>query len=66
MSKRKLIIRIWLVGGTFIALAIGIVLITRAELVTLAAGRLMLIALFGLYVGVGILVGAYRLIHNLR
>ena len=35
MSKRKLIIRIWLVGGTFIALAIGIVLITAGILIVL-------------------------------
>ena len=66
VSKRRLIAKIWMVGFSFIGLAVTIIIITQKGVLTLAAVRLMLIALLGLYVGVGILVGVYRLVHNMR
>lgn len=53
------------VGISFLSLGAAIVYAVRNSMVTVAEGGLMLVALFGLYVGVGVLVAVYRLITKL-
>ena len=51
---------------SFFALAIFIIWMGNAQVVTPAAAMLMLVAEVGLYVGVGILVGVYRLVMRMQ
>ncbi len=66
MRNKKTIITLLLVGGTLVALALLIVALAANSVVTPQQGLLMLVALFGMYVGFGILIAIYRLVAKLE
>ncbi len=66
MRNKKTIITLLLVGGTLVALALLIVALVVNAVVTPQQGLLMLVALFGMYVGFGILIAIYRLVAKLE
>ena len=51
---------------SFTGLAGTIILLSVAEIISLAMTMLMLVALVGMYVGFGILIAVYRLINKLE
>lgn len=53
------------VALSFLLLAVGVIYLESFESVSPAASRLMLIALFGMYVGFSILYAVYRLVRKL-
>lgn len=67
--RRALPKRALLIGGgvlgSFLCLSIGIIALARTQTVTPQVGLLMFVALTGLYVGFGILIGVYHLISRL-
>jgi hypothetical protein len=54
------------VAVSFIVFAVTIMLLSDAGIVTFQMALLMLVALFGLYLGFGILIAVYRLISRLE
>ncbi len=66
MRNKKTLIVLLLVGGTLVALALLIVALAVNGVVTPQQGLLMLVALFGMYVGFGILIAIYRLVAKLE
>ncbi len=66
MRNKKTLIVLLLVGGTLVALALLIVALMVNGVVTPQQGLLMLVALFGMYVGFGILIAIYRLVAKLE
>ncbi|NKB99451.1 MAG: hypothetical protein GKR90_13280 [Pseudomonadales bacterium] len=65
-TKRKRIIPLVLVVGSYLALAATVVFIARSGGLTPEEALLSLVGLFGLYVGFGILIVVYRLINKLE
>lgn len=63
-SKRPLLIFVG-VAGSFIGFVAGIIYLSATQIVTPTQGKLMLVALLGLYVGFGVLIAVYRLMRNL-
>ena len=58
----------WIVLGgvaSFVALIATVVFLRRTESIGFEVAMLMLVALLGLYVGLGILIAVYRLILKL-
>ena len=53
------------VVGSFLSIVILIIVLARNAFLTPAQAGLMVVALIGLYVGFGILIGVYRLITKL-
>ncbi len=51
---------------SFSALAGTIILLSQMEIISFAMAKLMLAALLGIYVGLGMLIAAYRLIDKLE
>jgi len=51
---------------SFSALAGTIILLSQVEIISFTMAKLMLAALLGMYVGVGMLIAAYRLIDKLE
>ncbi len=66
MRNKKTLIVLLLVGGTLVALALLIIALAVNSVVTPQQGLLMLVALFGMYVGFGILIAIYRLVAKLE
>ena len=66
MRNKKTIITLLLVGGTLVALALLIVALAVNAVVTPQQGLLMLVALFGMYIGFGILIAIYQLVAKLE
>ena len=66
MRNKKTLIVLLLVGGTLVALALLIVALVVNGVVYPQQGLLMLVALFGMYVGFGILIAIYRLVAKLE
>jgi xanthosine utilization system XapX-like protein len=62
---RRGVVQLSLAITGFVALAVGIVVLVLQQVISPAMGLLSLIALLGLYVGFGILIGVYRLISRL-
>jgi xanthosine utilization system XapX-like protein len=62
---RRGVVQLSLAITGFVALAVGIVVLVLQQVISPALGLLSLIALLGLYVGFGILIGVYRLISRL-
>lgn len=63
--KRTLTIAAGIVAS-FAALASLIVVLSQTDTVSTTVARLMLVALFGLYFGFGVLIAVYRLIRRLE
>jgi hypothetical protein len=51
---------------SFSALAGTIILLSQMAIISFAVAKLMLAALLGIYVGLGMLIAAYRLIDKLE
>ncbi len=54
------------IAFSFIGFAVAIVFLSRTGIVSVAAAKLMLAALLGLYFGFGVLIAVYRLIGKLE
>lgn len=54
------------IAASFIGFVVVIVLLLRVGIVTLEMAKLMLVALFGMYLGFGILIAVYRFISKLE
>lgn len=65
-TKRKRIVPLVLVVGSYLALAATVVYIARSGVLTPEEALLTLVCLFGLYVGFGVLIVVYRLINKLE
>lgn len=65
MRKSKSI-TIAAIGVSFLIIAVAVVYAVRHSMVTVAEGGLMLVALVGIYVGVGVLVAVYRMVTKLE
>ncbi len=66
MRRKKTLITLLLAGGTLIALALVIVALAVNGVVTPQQGLLLLVALFGMYIGFGVLIAVYRLVAKLE
>ena len=66
MRIKKTIVILLLVGSTLVAFALLIVALAVNGVVTPQQGLLMLVALFGMYIGFGILIAVYRLVAKLE
>jgi hypothetical protein len=66
MAKRKPALIAAAVGGSFVALAVAIIVSAGAQVITFTVAKLMLVALVGLYFGFGFLIGVYQLLRKLE
>jgi len=65
MPKRKTLKIIAGIAASFIGLAGAIIFLAVTKTITFELAKLMLVALFGLYVGFGFLIAVYRLVEKL-
>lgn len=54
------------IAVSFAGLTGAIVYLSRLSIISVAMAKLMLVALVGLYIGIGILIAAYRLLGKLE
>ena len=54
------------IAVSFIALAGTIVFLSEAKIISFEMANLMLVALFGMYLGFGILIAVYRLVAKMK
>ena len=54
------------IAASFAGLAVAIIFLSMAKIVSVALAKLMLVALVGMYIGFGILIAAYRLLSRLK
>ena len=66
MLKRRMIITVAGVAASFAGLVGVIIFLLTNKIVSSAMAMLMLVALFGLYTGFGILIAVYRFIDKLN
>jgi len=66
MPKRGTLIVVASIATSFIGLAGLIILLSVNKIVSFEMSILMLVALFGLYIGFGILIAVYRLVSKLK
>ena len=66
MPKKKTVITAAAVVVSFSALAFTIIMLAANRVVGGELGLLMLVALFGLYFGFGVLIAVYRLVVKLE
>ena len=66
MPKRGTLIVVASIVTSFIGLAGLIILLSVNKIVSFEMSILMLVALFGLYIGFGILIAVYRLVSKLK
>ena len=65
MPKRKTLKIIAGIAASFIGLVGTIIFLAVNKTITFELAKLMLVALFGLYVGFGFLIAVYRLVEKL-
>ena len=65
MSKHRTLKVIAGIAVSFIGLAGTIIFLAVTKIISLELAKLMLVALFGMYVGFGFLIAVYRLIDKL-
>ncbi len=65
MSKHRTLKVIAGIAVSFIGLAGTIIFLAVTKIIGLELAKLMLVALFGMYVGFGFLIAVYRLIDKL-
>ena len=53
------------VAGSFVALAVTIIVVAGFDVITFTVAKLMLAALVGLYFGFGFLIAVYQLMRKL-
>ncbi len=66
MPKRGTLIAVAGIAASFVGLVAVIIFLLVNKIVSFALAMLMLVALFGLYIGFGILIAVYRLIGKLE
>ena len=66
MPKRGTLIVVAGIATSFIGLAGLVILLSVNKIVSFEMSILMLVALFGLYIGFGILIAVYRLVSKLK
>ena len=66
MPKRRTLITVAGIAASFVGLVGVIIFLLANKIVSFALAMLMLVALFGLYVGFGILIAVYRFIGKLE
>jgi hypothetical protein len=66
MPKRRTLIAVAGIAASFVGLVGVIIFLLANKIVSFALAMLMLVALFGLYVGFGILIAVYRFIGKLE
>jgi hypothetical protein len=66
MPKRRTLIAVAGIAASFVSLVGVIIFLLANKIVSFALAMLMLVALFGLYVGFGILIAVYRFIGKLE
>jgi hypothetical protein len=66
MPKRGTLIAVAGIAASFVGLVGVIILLLVNKIVSSALAMLMLVALFGLYIGFGILIAVYRFIDKLE
>ena len=66
MPIRRTLIVVAGIAASFVGLVGVIIFLLANKIVSFALAMLMLVALFGLYVGFGILIAVYRLIGKLE
>ena len=66
MSKTKKILTLLTVMMLFVSLVATIFYAVKTGAIPFQMGLLLFISLLGLYMGFGILIGAYRLVHKLN
>jgi hypothetical protein len=54
------------IAASFIGLAGAIIFLSEAKIISFEMAKLMLVALFGMYFGFGILIAVYRFISKLE
>ena len=65
MPRKRTLIVIAGIAASFIGLAGTIIVLSVTKTITFELAKLMLVALFGLYVGFGFLIAVYRLVDKL-
>jgi hypothetical protein len=53
------------IAGSFIGLAVAIIVMSTTGVITHTVAKLMLVALVGLYLGFGFLIAVYQLLRKL-
>jgi hypothetical protein len=66
MPIRRTLIAVAGIAASFVGLVGVIIFLLANKIVSFAMAMLMLVALFGLYVGFGILIAVYRFIGKLE
>ena len=66
MPRSKTLKAVAGIAASFIGLAGTVILLLVMEIVSLEVAKLMLVALFAMYVGFGFLIAVYRLIGKLE
>ena len=66
MPKRGTLIAVAGIAASFVGLAGVIIFLLANKIVSFVMAMLMLVALFGLYIGFGILIAVYRFIGKLE
>jgi len=66
MPRNRVLIVVAGIVVSFSALAGTIILLSQMAIISFAVAKLMLAALLGIYVGLGMLIAAYRLIDKLE
>jgi len=66
MPIRRTLIAVAGIAASFVGLVGVIIFLLANKIVSFALAMLMLVALFGLYVGFGILIAVYRFIGKLE
>ena len=66
MPKRRTLIAVAGIATSIVGLVGVIIFLLANKIVSFALAMLMLVALFGLYIGFGILIAVYRFIDKLE
>ena len=66
MRKNRTLVVIACIAASFIGLAGTIIVLAVSKTITFELAKLMLVALFGLYVGFGFLIVVYRFVDKLE
>ena len=66
MPKRRTLRVIAGIAGSFAGFVGAIILLLQKQIVSFEMAKLMLVALFGMYLGFGILIAVYRLVSKLE
>jgi hypothetical protein len=66
MPRKRTLIVVAGIVISFTGLVVTIILLLEAQIISFALAMLMLVALFGMYIGFGILIAVYRLIGKLE